>query len=134
MMKTILIACFGLVMGCVTTSTGGFEVSVYEGQPDAAAVRADDQFFSKCFSVDTVGVRREPSGVASLQVQLRNRLREDVPIQYKFTFFDKDGMEVQPGVRAWEQKTIHGGESASLSSVAPEKSVVRFLVRVRRAM
>ena len=127
-------ACAILACGCASVSTGGFEVSVREGDAAVPSLRIDDRTFARRFSVETAGVRREPSGFASAQIQVRNVRREDIPIQYKFTFFDSDGMEIQPGARAWEQTTIHGGESVPLSAVAPDKSVVRFVVRVRNVL
>ena len=129
----ILVAavCAMIACGCVSTSTGGFEVSVREGDPVAKA-EIDDYYFSQRFIVETAGISQGNSGFPSAQVRVRNKGHEDVPIQYKFTFFDGEGMEVQPGARPWEQTTIHGGEAVSLASVAPDKSVVRFVVRVRR--
>ena len=133
-LKTIAATvCAMFACGCVSTSTGGFEVSVGEGDP-AATLKIDDLSFAERFSVETAGVRREPSGFISAQVRLRNRQGQDASIQYKFAFFSGDGMEIQPDARPWEQTTIHGGETVSLSAVAPDKSAVRFVVRIRRAM
>ena len=128
-------ACASLAIGCVSTvSTGGFEVSVYEGNTAGNAVRIDDRYFAKQFSIEATNIRRESSGVVAAQVRVRNMRNKDIPIQYKFMFFDNDGMEIQPGVRSWEQTTIHGGEAASLSAVTPVKSAVRFALRVRRSL
>ena len=125
-------ACAALVCGCASTSTGGFEVSVCEGA--TASVRIDDRHFAQRFCVESAIVRREASGFAAVQVRIRNKRRDDMHFQYKFAFFDSDGMEIQPDARAWEQTTLHGGASAPLEAVAPDKSAVKFVVRVRRAM
>ncbi|MBO7687646.1 MAG: YcfL family protein [Kiritimatiellae bacterium] len=131
-LKTIAATvCAMFACGCVCTSTGGFEVAVREGDPVARAT-IDDYYFSQRLIVQTTGFRRTSSGLASAQILVRNKEHEDVPIQYKFTFFDGEGMEVQPGARPWEQTTIHGGEAVTLAAVAPDKSVVRFVARVRR--
>ena len=133
LMTVIAMVCAALACGCASVPTEGFEVAVCEGVA-TASVRIDDRHFAQRFCVESALVRREASGFAVVQIQMRNTRRDDVPIQYKFTFFDADGMEIQPGVRAWEQSTLHGGESVSLASVAPEKTAVRFVLRVRRVM
>jgi len=131
----MMMVCASLMIGCASTaSTGGFEVSVHEENSAMNTVRIDDRYFAKRFSVEAAHIRREPSGFASAQVRVRNMRDKDIPIQYKFFFFDRDDMEIQPGARSWEQTTVHGGEVVSLSSVAPIKSAVKFVVRVRRTL
>ena len=118
--------------GCETMSTSGLEVAVGEG--GAGVIRVDDRSLSRKLVVEKGIVRREASGFAKAQVFVRNTCRDDLPIQYKFRFFDATGLEVQPGARAWEQTVLHGDDSASLSAVAPQKDVVSFSVRIRRVM
>lgn len=117
--------------GCVSSSTGGLEVSLQEGagQP---IVRVDDSFFRRHVDITDALVRRATTGFAEAGVHVRNRFGKDFPLQYKFTWFDADGMEVQSGGRPWEQVLLHGGEDATLSATAPEKRAVRFVVRLRR--
>ena len=117
--------------GCVSTATGGLEVSLKEND-GPFRVRVDDGFFSQHIDVEESAVRRESTGFLNARVLVRNKLGRDFPVQYKFRWFDGDGMEVQPDGRPWEQKVLHGGEAASLSATAPEKSAVGFVVRLRR--
>ena len=117
--------------GCATVSTGGLEASVADkcGLHD---IRMDDSWIAARLSVEDAVVRRNDSGFAVAQFTLRNRNKRDLPIQFKFRFFDADGIEIQQGARAWEQTTLHGGESANLTAVAPEMSASSFKLRVRR--
>jgi len=117
--------------GCVSSSTGGLEVSMSEGGGQAT-VRVDDRQFKRLIDVENAIVRRAVSGFLEANVVARNRAGNDIFIQYKFEWFDKDGMAIQPGGRPWEQTTIHGGEAVTLSATAPEKSGVRYIVRIRR--
>lgn len=117
--------------GCVSTSTGGLVVSLNEGGI-SAETRIDDAFFRQ--HVDIVGCSaiRTDMGFLKASVLVRNRYGKDFPIQYKFTWFGGDGSEIQADGRPWEQKVMHGGEDVSLQAVAPDKSVVKFAVRLRR--
>lgn len=130
----IVLMSLAVITGCASVSTGGFQVSAQEGAAEMGSVRIEDYQFAKKFSVEAAAVRREPSGFARAQFFIQSLRSQDIPIQYKFKFFDADGLEVQPNVRAWEQTIIHGGESMTLSAVAPEKSVVKFVVYIRRSI
>lgn len=133
MRKIVAVAALAaLAAGCASVSTGGLEVTAWERGGGAGEVRVDDARFAKCLSVESAVVRREPSGFASAHVVVRNEKRTNLPVQYKFRFYGADGVEIQPGARAWEQKTLHGGEADTLSAVAPDKAATGFTVRVRR--
>ncbi len=123
------IACMALT-GCVSMSTGGWEVVASEG--GTPTVRVDDTIFAQHVAVEDVHSHRTAEGYLAVLVQVRNKYSEDFPIQYKFTWFDANGMEVQPNGRPWEQVTLHGGESVPLSATGPEPTVVRFTMRARR--
>lgn len=134
-MKTrVAIVAFGLLLtplaGCVSTSTGGMEVALREG--GTANVRIDDGSFRQHVDVEEAKSHRTEFGFLSASVQVRNKLNKDFAVQYKFVWFDENGMEVLPGGRAWEQTTIHGGELVSLQATAPDKAVVKYIVRLRR--
>jgi len=134
MSQKMIIVTFAIVaLGCVSPRTDGFDVSIREGE-SAKIMNVDNRAFSQAFSLENAYVRQEPSGYSIARIRIRNVWRDDISVQYKFRFFDKDDMELQLGARAWQQTIIHGGESVSLSATAPDKSVARFAVRVRRSM
>lgn len=119
------------VAGCASTATGGLEVALKEGGGERS-VRIDDSFFRQHVDIEEAIVRRTASGFLEARVRVRNRLGKDFPIQYKFEWFDGDGMEIQPGRRPWEQTILHGGDADSLAATAPERDAVKFVTRLRR--
>ena len=118
------------VTGCVSMSTGGMEVSFREN--GSAQVRIDDGFFRQHVEIEEAKSNRTEFGFLSASVLVRNKLDKDFPIQYKFLWFDANGMEVLPAGRAWEQTIVHGGELISLQATAPDTAVVKYIVRLRR--
>jgi len=118
------------MIGCVSTSTGGLEVGTSEG--GAATVRIDDSFFAQHIALEDVKSCRTDRGFLSASVRFRNKYDKDLSVLYKFTWFDANGMEVQPDGRPWEYKILHGGECGTFAATAPESNVMRFVVRVRR--
>ena len=55
------------------------------------------------------------------------------PIQYKFTWFNKDGMAVDSIVSTWKAMTIIPGEEVQIQSVAPNCDCKDFLINVKEA-
>lgn len=125
MLSTLLLA------GCAT-GTGGWEVSLKEGQGEIQQFRADDVSFAKKLVVERTRIHRASSGFAVAEVDVRSTEKDDLNIQYRFVFFDRNGSPILPGVRAWEQLTIHGGEIQTLMATASSKDAVGFRVRTRR--
>ncbi|MBQ7177457.1 MAG: YcfL family protein [Victivallales bacterium] len=120
-----------VMLGCASDSTSGLELTLKEGgsQP---IIRIVDSSFKRHIDVEEAIMRRGKTGFLEASVCVRNRKKKDYPIQYKFFWFDADGMEIQPGARPWEQTTLHGGEAVTLSATAPEKGGSKFIIRLRR--
>ncbi|MBP5284558.1 MAG: DUF1425 domain-containing protein [Kiritimatiellae bacterium] len=116
--------------GCASISTDGLEVAAAEG--GGAAVRVDDYFFSRHVEVEDVNCARTDMGFLKASAYVRNKGARDFHIQYKFKWFDADGLEVGPDGRPWEQAWMRGGEAITLAAAAPDVSAVRFVVRIRR--
>ena len=130
----ILFAMLAFVTGCASVSTGGFEVSLTENDGGAFKLRIDDKRLARDIIVERTKVVRGTSDYLSAQIIVRNTNKMDLPVQYKFMFFDANGMAIRPDDRGWEQKILHGGEVVPLSAVAPTKSVFSFIVRIRRVI
>lgn len=145
-MKTIVasvLMCVAVLSftGCtsvkVCQSTGGMEVVQTEGA--SATVRADDDCFRNWITVEDSVIARSDAGFAIASVRIRNIMvdkddygrEDDFAMQYMFTWFDVNGVEVQADSAHWVRQTLHGGEAISLSSTAPEVSAAKYVVRLR---
>lgn len=134
-MKRILkIAAIALIplAGCVSAPDG---MEIARGECEAVPrVQTEDRFFRKWVTVEDASALRHNGGFLAAAARVRNGSPEDVYLQYKFRWFDASGVEVQPDGRAWEQTVIHAGDVATLSATAPDMSVVRFTLRIRRSI
>lgn len=54
-------------------------------------------------------------------------------IQYKFSWFTKDGMAVDTIVSTWKEMTIIPGEMVHIQSVAPTRDCKDFLINLKEA-
>ena len=94
--------------GLVTTATADGLLRV-----QITAVNVRTGFFSQMWS----GMTRE----------------NPYPIQYKFTWFDKNGMAVDSIVSTWKEMTVIPGEEVQIQSVAPNRDCKDFTIQLKEA-
>ncbi len=77
--------------------------------------------------ISSVLVNEHTRGV----VRVKNNDGSDYDIQYRFYWYDENGLEVnrQPG--AWKHVLIHGGDEISLSEVSLSPNGSEFRVQIR---
>ena len=141
-MIAVCMAAF-VICGCrvarVCNSDGGMEISQAEGA--LLGIRSLDVCFKDGLSVESTQLNRNSLGFLAASVTLRNRHgdpedynREDAfSFEYKFSWFDKSGMEIMPDSYTWTRKDIGGGLTDSLSMTAPTKEATSMILRLRHA-
>lgn len=55
------------------------------------------------------------------------------PIQYKFTWFGKDGMAIDSIISTWKEMTVIPGEQVQIQSVAPNRDCKDFSIQLKEA-
>ena len=132
-----------VICGCritrVCNSDGGMEISQTEGT--SPSIRSVDACFKDGLSVESTQLNRNSLGFLAASVMLRNQHgdpgdynREDAfSFEYKFSWFDKSGMEIMPDSHSWIRKDVGGGATESLSMTAPVKEATSMILRLRHA-
>ena len=65
------------------------------------------------------------------QVSIHSRNRDTVPIQYKFAWFDVQGMEIGANTGAWKPYLVYGKETRTIQGVAPDPRAREFKLKIR---
>lgn len=65
------------------------------------------------------------------QVTLASKYSSTQHYQYRFTWFDEGGVELDPGSRAWLPLMMYGNETRALQGVAPNPSARQFKINIR---
>lgn len=65
------------------------------------------------------------------QVSLRSRDRDTVNIQYRFAWFDPQGMEIGANTGAWKPFIVYGRETRTIQGVAPDPRAREFKLQIR---
>jgi len=121
----------------VCNSDGGMEISQAEG--GSPSVRSADVCFKDGLSIESTRLSRNNLGFLEATVILRNRHgdpsdynREDsFFFEYKFSWFDKSGMEIMPESYSWTRWDMDGGATKNFSETAPIKEATSMILRLR---
>ena len=66
-----------------------------------------------------------------MQAELKNNRRRNLSFEYKFKFYDENGMELAVDGRPWTPIVINGGEVKSVQATAPDPRAVSFKIYVQ---
>ncbi len=75
---------------------------------------------------------RSDNGFPQVQVAVRNTGRERQRLQYRFLWFDANGMEISQGQSGWVSETLEPREVRTLEGVARSPEVSGFKLFVRQ--
>lgn len=65
------------------------------------------------------------------QATLRSKDRDTVPFQYRFDWYDANGIEINSGAGSWKPLILYGRESKTIQSVAPDPRAKEFKLKIR---
>ncbi|MCW8336342.1 YcfL family protein [Vibrio paucivorans] len=115
-----------LVVGC-SSNTAGLRV-------DGASqnVLFGDNVLGSRLVIDDIATT-EVDGHARGVVRLVSEYNGDQHIQYRFYWYDEDGLEVNNKLSPWRQTVVRGKESFSISEVSVNPNGKQFRVQIREA-
>ncbi len=65
------------------------------------------------------------------QVMVTNKSSESQNLQYRFNWYDEQGLEVDSGKSPWRQFIVYGNDSVTLQGVALNPNAKNFRVSLR---
>ncbi len=127
-MRTWLLAVLTtlLLVGC-SANTAGLRVDGASQQ-----VLFNDSALSKSLSIEdisTTAVDGHTRGV----VRLQSNQKSDVHVQYRFYWYDNDGLEVNTKLSPWKTIILRGMETVSLTEVSVNPNGKQFRVQIRES-
>jgi uncharacterized protein YcfL len=98
-----------------------------------ASLATDNSGVARHVSLVGVTTRMLDNGLLRVQARLASNDHRDYAVQYKFRWYDANGMEIGGGGSSpWLPITIHGGEVVQPEGVAPRAGVSSLVVEVRK--
>ncbi len=136
-MKTIFITLLSALFLTACSTVNTVERANSQAQPQMINDKRiitdsglDDYAYVAAVNKSVVG------GLLKIQLKVVNRTVALRAFNYKFSWFDKEGMEVSQNSATWIPITLEGGETRYISAVAPSLNAydftVKFLADVRQ--
>lgn len=126
MKKLILLAMSSLLFAaCSTVNTyEPFETNAVPNIIKDKRIITD----SSCVKVVSLNLLNEKGGI-KVQARLFNSSSSNKQINYKFTWFDKNGMELPSVSAAWKTVILEGKEVSFISAVSDNSEAVDFTLK-----
>ncbi len=120
----------GALTGCSTVNT------VERADPVGTVSYVDDKRIitdsglNRIVNIVSVNEATVQGGLLKIQVQLRNDTSGVKAFNYRFEWYDMDGMLVNAPTSSWQIRMIEGGETISLVGVAPNSNAKDFRLKL----
>ena len=125
--------CFVLCMSALFALSGCAD--------NTAGLRVDGQTQKVMFADRVLGNRLIVDDITTMEVEGRTRgvvalssqYNGDQHVQYRFYWYDDDGLEVNAKQAAWKRVIVRGFETISVSEVSVNPNGKQFRVQIRQA-
>lgn len=74
---------------------------------------------------------RKVGGILQAGGTMFSTVTSDLKVQYRFSWYDKDGFELDKDAGSWKSLTLYGRETADVQGVSPNARAEEFKVVIR---
>ena len=113
------------IAGCASHTAGIMTSSTGEQ-------RIDNRSFNSEVSVQQVMTQLN-GGLLTAAGTISSQVATDLRLQYKFTWYDLNGLTIEDEGVSWKSLKLHGKQQMQVSAAAPNTTAVRCELYVRRA-
>ncbi|QYK06700.1 YcfL family protein [Shewanella zhangzhouensis] len=124
--KLVLLVALVVLAGGCAKHTAGISAS------SSGETRVDNSTFGREVSVGEL--KMSSSGdLLTAHALIQSRVATDLRLQYRFTWYDTQGLVIDGEGQSWQSLKLHGMQQMQVSSAAPNPSASRYEVYVRKA-
>ncbi|WP_350431143.1 YcfL family protein [Shewanella sp. H8] len=113
-----------LLLSACAHNTAGISVD------SSGLVRVDSTSFASDINVTNISSHRV-ADLLKASALIQSKSSTDLRVQYKFTWFDANGLTVEDEASSWKSVKLHGMQQLQVSGVAPNAQAIRFEIYVR---
>lgn len=120
--------------GCSTAGIEG-SASAVSGQEDQTVTKNQGTRNNdlKAGNLHITDLKADFTGnLLRAHVSLLNKDNDTLHFQYRFSWFDESGHEIDSDTDAWSPLILYGNESRSLQAIAPAPGAKEFKIKIRK--
>ena len=121
-----------LVMGMSGCGTSGMNGSL-RGQPNGqidSRIKIDNGFLYSNIKFSDLRITFSGDLLVAHATMISTK-NATLEVQYKFRWYDAQGLEVAPEASPWQPLILYGGETKGLQAAAPNPGVKEFKIEIR---
>jgi uncharacterized protein YcfL len=107
------------------------EPGIKNGPLSGFATKVGDSEINDLVELGRERVSFGENDLAVYQVEIFNRSRDAVRVEYRARWFDDDGIEIDDAAQTWRPVFVSAGSSHPVRSVARNMKAVRCVVEIR---
>ncbi|MGF1723263.1 YcfL family protein [Photobacterium nomapromontoriensis] len=119
----------GLILGlsaCSTTTSG---ISIESSNQNVVIGNTN---LANRLTIDKAQVT-SVNGLLKAAVPVSSKIDSDLNLQYRFYWYDAQGLEVSGSDSPWRQFVIHGKDTMTLQAVARKPEATQYRIYIRKA-
>jgi hypothetical protein len=101
------------------------------GEPLDVGRIVNDEFKGCAFRITDLRNNKAQNGIWKIQSTIFNKNSGTLNIQYRFSWFDENGMEIDPNTSVWLTQQLYGKDSKSVTGVAQSSRASAFKIFLR---
>jgi hypothetical protein len=88
--------------------------------------------FKRSFQIDYLNRGTTDTGLPIVQAKVLNKTKGEQILMYQVQWVDKNGMAMNSPTTRWHMEHLQPGETRFITSVAPSKNAVDFLLNMKQ--
>jgi len=120
-----VLACLFL-SGCRTVSSSGMTLESH----CPADIHVGSKIMHNHLKI-TKCVSQRRNGLMAVTIRAENLTNKDLQCEYRYTWFDADGLDIETGMSIWKPANFHGKARVNMSAIAPSKNVNDYKLVLR---
>lgn len=119
----------GVVLGLTACSTTTSGISI---ESSNQSVVIGNTNLANRLSIEKAQVTNV-NGLLKAAVPVSSKIDSDLKLQYRFYWYDAQGLEVSGSDSPWRQFVIHGKDTMTLQAVARKPEATQYRIYIRKA-
>lgn len=127
MMKYLCVLLLAMALSACSKATSGISI-----ESSNQNVVIGNRLLANSLEIEKALIS-EVNGLMKAGVPVTSKTNSDMRLQYRFYWYDAQGLEVAGSNSPWRQFVLHGKDSVTLQAVAKNPNATQYRINIREA-